>query len=359
MAKVGEGDERWIVSDRADGTNVNQWHWQERDCLEWCKDTLARSFDGKEVAVDEAKARVVFAAAEVTGEAYINTRKGKLIAGFELKVEIPFEATAGEGERASGKVVFPYVGDENQDDDEQEMSVAMKDASPLGDAVKQALVSRSSAHRQWVSGEMNAFVAKLSKGGPALEKGSGNDGQKAPATKASAAEAMAEKKAPAPAKPAEAKPQKAKKSSGGSGASGSGKSIELREEFYCRPCDMFECLMDEGRVRAYTGSHCSIVREAGAPFSLFNGSVTGTLVEIVTNERVVQMWRNSSWPEGTLSRVEITITSPSEGKTVVTLKQSGIPEEDDYGNSNTVDVTYQGWRGQIFGRIRQCFGFGC
>ena len=28
MAKWGEGDPRWIVEERDDGTNVNNWHWQ-------------------------------------------------------------------------------------------------------------------------------------------------------------------------------------------------------------------------------------------------------------------------------------------------------------------------------------------
>lgn len=37
MAKVGEGDERWIVSERQDGANVHGWHWQEKDCLAWAK----------------------------------------------------------------------------------------------------------------------------------------------------------------------------------------------------------------------------------------------------------------------------------------------------------------------------------
>ena len=27
MAKWGEGDPRWIVEDRTDGKNVNNWHW--------------------------------------------------------------------------------------------------------------------------------------------------------------------------------------------------------------------------------------------------------------------------------------------------------------------------------------------
>ena len=40
MAKIGEGDERWIVADREDGTNVNSWHWQEKDA-EWSRERFA------------------------------------------------------------------------------------------------------------------------------------------------------------------------------------------------------------------------------------------------------------------------------------------------------------------------------
>ena len=31
MAKWGEGDPRWIVEDRPDATNVNNWHWSEKN----------------------------------------------------------------------------------------------------------------------------------------------------------------------------------------------------------------------------------------------------------------------------------------------------------------------------------------
>ena len=68
MAKVGEGDKRWLVEDRKDGTNVrhafvdpcntslpalvmdlpetmfgiqvNSWHWAEKDVLTWAKTRL-------------------------------------------------------------------------------------------------------------------------------------------------------------------------------------------------------------------------------------------------------------------------------------------------------------------------------
>ena len=29
MAKWGEGDPRWIVEERQDSHNVNNWHWKE------------------------------------------------------------------------------------------------------------------------------------------------------------------------------------------------------------------------------------------------------------------------------------------------------------------------------------------
>ena len=41
MAKLGEGDARWIVADRQDGTNVHNWHWAEKDVLPWSKSRLA------------------------------------------------------------------------------------------------------------------------------------------------------------------------------------------------------------------------------------------------------------------------------------------------------------------------------
>lgn len=30
MAKWGEGDPRWIVEERPDATNVNNWHWYDK-----------------------------------------------------------------------------------------------------------------------------------------------------------------------------------------------------------------------------------------------------------------------------------------------------------------------------------------
>ena len=40
MAKWGEGDPRWIVEERPDATNVNNWHWTEKNADSWSKQKL-------------------------------------------------------------------------------------------------------------------------------------------------------------------------------------------------------------------------------------------------------------------------------------------------------------------------------
>ena len=44
MAKWGEGDPRWIVEERPDATNVNNWHWTENNADGWSKKKLEQLF---------------------------------------------------------------------------------------------------------------------------------------------------------------------------------------------------------------------------------------------------------------------------------------------------------------------------
>ena len=54
----------------------------------------------------------------------------------------------------------------------------------------------------------------------------------------------------------------------------------------------------------------------------------------------------------------ITLEEPTEGTTVLKLVQKGVPKEDRFGNGDLVESTAQGWKQQIFHRIRTVFGFG-
>ena len=124
-----------------------------------------------------------------------------------------------------GTMEFPYVGDENADEDvEMEVRVATGTERALGDAAKQEILR---VHRPKLVEEMNAFVEVPSKGGPALEKG---------ATPQSVAKtAQTEKPAPA-AKQEDPKREAKEKPKAAEGT----KTIEFKEEFYCRPRDLYE-----------------------------------------------------------------------------------------------------------------------
>ncbi|KAA3677344.1 uncharacterized protein DEA37_0011307 [Paragonimus westermani] len=42
MAKWGQGDPRWIVEERADAKNVNNWHWTEKNATQWSIDMIKK-----------------------------------------------------------------------------------------------------------------------------------------------------------------------------------------------------------------------------------------------------------------------------------------------------------------------------
>ena len=51
MAKWGEGDPRWIVEERPDATNVNNWHWTEKNADQWSKKKIESLFTNLVVKV--------------------------------------------------------------------------------------------------------------------------------------------------------------------------------------------------------------------------------------------------------------------------------------------------------------------
>jgi len=108
MAKFGEGDERWIVSERDDGRNVGGWHWEDKNVLpkviEKCKQ------EGFLVGLQESLGTTGFVriteASEITGEASCSTRKGgKVFTMFDLKITLKWEGCdSGDGEMTKGEM---------------------------------------------------------------------------------------------------------------------------------------------------------------------------------------------------------------------------------------------------------------
>ncbi|XP_022151410.1 activator of 90 kDa heat shock protein ATPase homolog [Momordica charantia] len=351
MAKIGEGDKRWIVEERPDGTNVHNWHWAETDCLEWSRNLLGKLLSDLPLLDGEGGLFIKTKKVDkVDGEAYVNIRKGKIIPGYELNVTVSWEGEAKDSagkslQKVDGLVEMPYISDENADED-PEVKISVKDEGPIGKRMKEAMLAKG---KPIVLEKVRLYVQSMAKGGPAKDdleakKVEPKSNQSAPAAAAAAAPAASVK----PAVVAEKK--KANKKGF--------KTITLTEKFNCRANHLFEILMDDNRWKGFTQSNAKISKEVGGEISIFDGSVTGKNLELEEGKLIVQQWRFGSWPDGIHSTVKLTFDEPEPGVTVVKLIHSDVPEEDRYGNATVVENTERGWRDLIFHKIRAVFGFG-
>ncbi|KAF2289516.1 hypothetical protein GH714_036781 [Hevea brasiliensis] len=348
MAKYGEGDKRWIVEERPDGANVHNWHWAETNCLEWSRNLLSKLLSNLVILDGEGNLFIKIKKLEkVDGEAYVNVRKGKIIPGYELNVSLSWEGEAKDSDgksllKVDGSVEIPYISDENADED-PEIKVTVKDEGSIGKTLKEAMVAKG---KPVIEEKVRVYVQSMAKGGPAKDELE----TKRVAPKG---QSTAVKEEVASAKIAAGQKKEVKKES-----KKGFKTINLTEKFSCRARDMYEILMDENRWKGFTQSNARISKEVGGEFSIFDGSVTGTNVELQDGKLIVQKWRFGSWPDGIVSTVRLTLYEPEPGLTVVKLLHTDIPEEDRYGNATVAENTERGWRDLIFHKIRAVFGFG-
>eukprot|EP00882_Tetradesmus_deserticola_P007087 GHRQ01007460.1.p2 GENE.GHRQ01007460.1~~GHRQ01007460.1.p2 ORF type:complete len:162 (+),score=44.51 GHRQ01007460.1:182-667(+) len=93
MAKWDERDPRWLVQHRDDGKNVNGWHWEEKNRLEWTKQRLKELLPA--IPAAETGSLRICEVTDVVGEVMTSTRKGnKKLAIYDLKITMKWEAQA-------------------------------------------------------------------------------------------------------------------------------------------------------------------------------------------------------------------------------------------------------------------------
>jgi activator of HSP90 ATPase len=300
MAKLGEGDKRWIVEERADGANVHNWHWAERDCIQWARKRLADLLEDVKVLEGSGGLWIRTDKVEsVTGEAYVNIRKGKIIPGYELTVSLSWKGEAKDGEgnlisQVEGRVQMPYIADENSDED-PELRVSVLDDTPVGSRFRDAFLARGKAV---VLEKVRDFVKEMQLGGPAKEE---IEQGKLNASKSSAKQPKSQE--PAKVEGADGgqksnivKKKKEKEREGF-------KTISLIEKFHCQPRDIYDTLMDEKRWKGFTQSKAVISRDVGGQFSIFDGAVSGVNLKLEEDKLIVQKWRFQNWPDDHYSTV--------------------------------------------------------
>lgn len=127
MAKWGEGDPRWIVEERPDAVNVNNWHWTEKEATPWSRETFELLFKGMEIEQSNIGKATIESLGTVQGEACINNRKAKLIYIYDFDIELKWSGRVnGKDQLVNGIIRIPNLSDEN-DTDEIDVSVTVND----------------------------------------------------------------------------------------------------------------------------------------------------------------------------------------------------------------------------------------
>lgn len=118
MAKWGEGDPRWIVEERPDAINVNNWHWTEKEASPWSRETFDQLFKGMVIEQSSIGKVTIDSLGTVQGEACINNRKAKLIYIFEWDIELKWSGRVnGNDQVVNGIIRIPNLSDENEIDE--------------------------------------------------------------------------------------------------------------------------------------------------------------------------------------------------------------------------------------------------
>ena len=116
--------------------------------------------------------------------------------------------------------------------------------------------------------------------------------------------------------------------------------FEVKEIFAGEPSEIYNAWLDSDLHGKMTGGEAECSNEPGKPFSAWDGYITGTNIELIENQKIVQAWRTSEFAENDEdSLLQITLAKVSEG-TELTLKHTHIPE----GQTQYL----QGWHDHYF-----------
>lgn len=78
------------------------------------------------------------------------------------------------------------------------------------------------------------------------------------------------------------------------------RTVRQSVTFKAGPREVYEMLMDSRKHSAFTGDKVTISRKTGGRFKV-GEYIRGMNLELVPNEKIVQSWRGSDWPEGHFS----------------------------------------------------------
>lgn len=334
MAKWGEGDPRWIVEERADATNVNNWHWTERDATNWSSDKLKALLLGLSVENEEGTCEVTDVS-KVEGEASINNRKGKLIFFYEWNLKATWTGTTTAGIKSKGSIDVPNLSDEN-DMEDLDINITLNKDEP--ETPLTSLMKTKGAEK--VRESLGSYVGFL--------KTEFTQGMILPTANGVSKSQSSQSKA---------KVDRMQINSSGSSAPTTNTGVKIptckfsiKDTFLTSPGELFRVFINQEMIQAFTHAQATVNAEKGGKFRLLDGNVLGEFTELVYEQKIVMKWRYNTWPCEHYATITLTF-SDRGNETELKVDCRGVPESEE-------ERTKQGWQRYYIEAIKQTFGFG-
>ncbi|CAD6196421.1 unnamed protein product [Caenorhabditis auriculariae] len=337
MAKWGEGDPRWIVEERADATNVNNWHWSEKNATPWSRDRLSQLLQGLVIEdgsivikLDEIK--------KLEGEATANNRKAKLIFLYEWVIEVSYTArVTGTDTEYKGKIEVPNLSDENSAS-ELDVSSTLETKGPHEAQIRNVLKKKGT---EVVQEALGAYIRELKE---EFSKGLilPTD-QVKPQVVSKGKTTIVDKRSFQNA--VIANPN----SSSEKTESFDVKSINVSDNFKVNPERLFEVLSQEEFVRVWANGNIQWDFKPEGKFALFGGNVSGSFVKIEPNKEIVTKWRLKGYPGSHHATIRFFLKDTGSSTDLI-IEGSDVP-------TDLADDTQTGLNRFYLASIARTFGF--
>lgn len=329
--------------------NPNNWHWVDKNCIDWAKTYFNSNLIGLSAKAEDDKSVHVKSVSSLEGDVEVCQRKGKVISLFDLRIVLNIEGVSAKDQEFKGSITIPELA---YDTEEDELQFDISIYNENNDSEKMRIIVKKQLVPQIKAVMMQFGKDLIKEHGSDIQHESDQANSKLTKENQAALEAQEKKAKEQSAKSAPmltASTSLTKESSSNVPRYNTS-TLHLEPTFNTTAEQLYITLLDPQRVSAWSRSNAQIQASEGSEFLLFGGSISGQILQLVPNERIRQSWRLDSWRSGHFAELDIQLKQGA-GETTMVVKWSGIPiGEEDRVRGNFEDYYVRA--------IKLTFGFG-
>jgi uncharacterized protein YndB with AHSA1/START domain len=126
-------------------------------------------------------------------------------------------------------------------------------------------------------------------------------------------------------------------------------SFKLAVTIAAKPGEVFAALTDSKLIARWCGQKGSVSSKVGGKFQMFDGWVSGRVLEFKPGKSLIYTWHPGDWPEfEEESVVKYTFSTSGKGTKIV-LEHANFPNETEKKN------TRSGWKEFVFDPLKKHF----